>query len=515
MPQTMTRPTSTRSTTSRRSASRPEPFTVDHFRAYARMLVLDNGSHWDPEDFQLDVARDFLAGVQNVWMVVPEGNGKTTLMGGLALYHADYTPAANVLLAAASREQCEGLLMQAAWFVYNTPGLDAKSNPAKGRFVVQEGHRRILAKRTNGRIQVRAADDRTGDGVIPTACFVDELHQHRNLALFRTWRGKLQKRGGQICVISTAGEPGHEFEEAREQMRRHADERVEDGAYTCARGSDWVLHDFRLPEGDDPLDLAAVAAANPYSGVTPAVLDAKGPDAPGFDLAHWLRVVCNRPTTASGTGLSPEEWDALEDPGLRVDHNLPGVIWLDVAWQIDTTAMGVLLWESLERRVIAGVRVLRPPVDESSVVDGLLDLAERFPNARRVILDPSAGATQMVQQLEKGEHPLQVARGAGPLDYWGHSQDNAPMSQAAVRFDEAVRNGWIVHDGDRTLRAHVLNGVRKPTGPEKYRYDRPADAKGERRAKYPIDALTGVLMGNNWLVDNETPVATPWFEALA
>jgi phage terminase large subunit-like protein len=57
-----------------------------------------------------------------------------------------------------------------------------------------------------GRLQVFAADDRTGDGIIPGGiALVDELHRHRDLRLYRVWVGKLVKRGAQIVTISTAG----------------------------------------------------------------------------------------------------------------------------------------------------------------------------------------------------------------------------------------------------------------------------------------------------------------------
>jgi hypothetical protein len=42
-----------------------------------------------------------------------------------------------------------------------------------------------------------------------------------------------------------------------------------------------------------------------------------------------------------------------------------GFGFIDVGWKIDTTGIGVLLWESDERRVIADTLVLEPPVDES------------------------------------------------------------------------------------------------------------------------------------------------------
>jgi hypothetical protein len=65
------------------SASRPKPFTVDHFRRYARLMVLDNGDFWEPEDFQLAIVEDIFAGFDEILVTIPEGNGKTTLMSAM------------------------------------------------------------------------------------------------------------------------------------------------------------------------------------------------------------------------------------------------------------------------------------------------------------------------------------------------------------------------------------------------------------------------------------------------
>ena len=198
-------------------AGDPQPFTVEHFEAYARELILDNLEHWEPEPFQLAFVADLFAGFPECWLVVPEGNGKTTLLAGVALYHADYRPGATVPIGASSRDQCEVLHNQAGGFVRRTPGF-------RQRFRVYNGYRRIVGQRMESRIQVYAADDRTGDGVIPTLSLLDELHRHRDLRLYRTWRGKLDKREGQLVAISTAGEPGGEFETIRATHRDTAGE---------------------------------------------------------------------------------------------------------------------------------------------------------------------------------------------------------------------------------------------------------------------------------------------------
>ena len=99
-------------TTSRRSAARPKPFTVDHFRLYARRLVLDSGELWEPEDWQLGVVEDLFSGVQQIWLLVPQGNGKTTLTAGIALYHADFTSHPWVPVAASSSKQARILYVR-------------------------------------------------------------------------------------------------------------------------------------------------------------------------------------------------------------------------------------------------------------------------------------------------------------------------------------------------------------------------------------------------------------------
>lgn len=462
------------------------PGQVEHFAAYCAKLRLDNGERFALEPFQLAVAADIFAGTSETWMVVPEGNGKTTFLAALGLYHGDYTPSAFVPIGASSREQAEILYRQAEGLVLRTPGL-------RDRFKCQEGYRRIKCLRSGGRIQVYAADDRTADGIIPTLALVDELHRHRNLRLYRTWRGKLLKRAGQIVTISTAGEPGGEFEDTRANIRTMAEYIETTGCYTKAVGDDIVLHDWAIPSTQDARDMDLVAQANPLASLTPDVLGKKR-DSPTMTDDHWLRFVCNIATSLAGQGISPEAWDALADRDMDVDHGLPGYGFIDVAFEVDTTGIGVLLWDGEERRLVTDTLVLEPPVREHQIVKAILDRQDRFPRLRGWVMDPNAGAKQMAHMLEDGTHPLQASRGVGPIEFVEHSQKNATMAEAARRLDEAIRNGWLVHDGDRELRKHVLNAVRKTTGVEEYRFDRPRDA---RTSKYPIDLLTGLLMGHN------------------
>lgn len=455
------------------------------------------------------MSADIFAGFRQVWLVLPEGSGKTTFLAMIGLYFGDYTPDAMIPIAASSREQAEIMYRQAE-------GLIARSPELQPRFRAYDGYRRIKCLRTRGRIQVYAADDRTADGLIPRGiALVDEIHRLRDLKLLRTWVGKLDKCDAQLAGISTAGEPGSEFEETRSRLKRNSPDITvtRDGCHTRAVDGDVVLHDFAVPDAKQAEDMEVVARANPRPEMTPELLRKKR-DSPTMTREHWLRFVCNIATLMGGSAILPETWDALEESDLSWSDGAWRTQFLDLGWKIDTTAGGVLVWESSERRIVTGVGVLHPPVDEADVVAGILRRQVDY-CADRVVLDPSAGAEQMVQMLEKGTHPLQTdddlraeyglpalaETKVGQLEFIAHSQDNAPMSQAAMRVDEAIRNRWLVHDGDRVLRTHVLNAVARALGDAKFKYDRPCEAKGERRKDYPIDALTGVLIGNNVAVD--------------
>lgn len=469
---------------SRRSTSSAEPFTVDHFRRYAANMILDSGEPWKVEPFQLEVVEDVFAGRPEVWMVVPEGNGKTTLMGGLALYHADFTPQASVLMAAASRDQCGLLLGQASGFVYRTPGLGE-------RFRVFEGYRRIRAHRTGGTIQVFAADDRTGDGVIPTLALVDELHRHPDMRLYRTWRGKLDKRDGQLVAISTAGDPESEFEATRERAKVTR-ELVSDGQHLRADCGELVMHEWAVRADQDTEDLEVVKAANPFSGVTLEKLR-KRRSSPAMTPAHWARFVCNLATRAEGSWLEPGVWEAC-----RGDASIPPkgdvYVGLDLGRKFDKTA--VVLVHPKEGRFAVRCIVLDPPTDGTSIDYASVEaevrrVASEF-TVRAVVYDPW-GLERSAQILEDEGLPMVE-----------HPMTNERMVKASSQLLEAIQSQKVVHDGDPVLTSHVQAGHQKDT-------ERGWRLAKNPKAKRPIDALVALCIAFSVASMNLTPGGVEWF----
>jgi phage terminase large subunit-like protein len=487
------------------------PFTLSHFRDWASELILDDGKSFHPEDWQEAFLDDVFSGFAECWLVVPEGNGKTTLLAALALYHCEHRPVASVPVAASSREQAEIMYRQAEGFVLRSPRLHEAVTSAiqlaKGkrktevpRFLPLEGHRRINHFE-GGRIQVFAADDRTGDGVIPTLGLLDELHRHRNLGLYRTWAGKLLKRGGQVVTISTAGEPGSDFEETRERIRQSSDSE-RDGSFIRAISGRTVLHDWAVSEKADVEDFEVVKEANPFSGVTVEALEQKF-HSPTMTIHHWRRFVCNLPTRSEYAAIQEAEWFAAQ---VKTDIPSGEETWVgaDIAWKWDTTALVPLWVRDDQYRLFGSPKILTPPRDGTSldpekVEQAFIELHERNP-IHTVVMDTNR-AEQLGSWLER-------EIGCRVLDM---SQGIPVQVEEYERFMEALRHGWIKHTGDQEFTRHVLNAVAKIQRGGDPIFERPHQSRRnvDEQDRRVIDALKAAAMVHRVAMLQHKPVRKP------
>jgi phage terminase large subunit-like protein len=463
------------------------PFTLDHFRSWAFEHELDNDEPWVLEEFEERFAADVFSGIPICWLVVPEGNGKTTFVAGLALYIIEHKPSAYVPVAASARDQAEWIYRQAEGLVYRSD--------RRREFKCLEGYRRIRCDGMGSRIQVFAADDRSGDGIIPGGIAVlDELHRHRDLGLYETWKGKLRKRNAQLVVISTAGEVGGEFELERERLRQSSSEVDRDGCFVRAVASLGekrlsVLHDYAVPEDGDIDDLVQVKAANPASYVTIESLLEKR--AMVRNDQHWSRFTCNRASRGTAAAITEAEWF-----GAAVDEEIPvGVpVWLglDVAWKWDTTAAVPLWVRDDEFRLLGPASILTPPrngnsLDPNLVEKMLLDIHARNP-VHTVVMDTSS-AEQLGEWIGQHLNATVVDR-----------QQTNPLAVLDYdRFMEALRMGWLFHTGDPGLTQHALNAVARILPLGDARFDRPHQSRRDNRQQdvRVIDALVAAAMAHS------------------
>jgi phage terminase large subunit-like protein len=456
-----------------------KPFTLSHFKTWTKQLVLDSGEKFKLEPFQEHFAQDVFSGKPVCWLVIPQGNGKTTLVAALALYKLQFTEFGAIPVAAASRDQAGLIYSQAAGFVIRSE--------MEGTFRCLEGYRRILCEKMHSRVQVMAADANTGDGIIPTDCIIDELHRHKSLELYRTWRGKLKKRDAQIIVISTAGEPGGEFELQRDLMRQMAQEVEREETFARAVGESFVLHDWSVPEDGDADDLELVARANPLSSVTAESLREER-ESPDWNLGHWRRLTCNLPTRSVSAAITEEEWfSALVEDGIPKGEDVD--VGLDLGWKNDTTAIQPLWVRDNEYRLFARGTVLVPPrngntLHPDAIKRALVETHERNP-IRRVVMDISNGM-DIASWIEDEFGCEVVDRG----------QNNKFACEDYEFFMEALRQGWIKHDGNKDLTRHALNAISRQATYGDLRFDRPSASRSDRQKQdmRVIDALTAAAM---------------------
>ena len=365
--------------------------------------------------------------------------------------------------------------------------------PSKGkrktevpRFVCLEGYRRIN-HHAGGRIQVFAADDRTGDGIIPTLGIIDEPHRQRDLSLYRTWSGKLMKRDGQLVAISTSGEPGSDFELTRRQILETSDEVTRKGSFTRAASRRVVLHQWALPDTEDPEDIVAVKRANPFSGITEEMLTQKRAS-PTMTMHHWLRFVCNRPTNDVECWLGdngPIIWEGLTDPHELVPKSEATWAGVDIGLRHDTSAV-VLMQKRPDGRFHAICRIWTPtpdrPVDVTDVMKYLRDANEKYA-LEAVSYDNRFFDVPAKTLLDEGLPMFEVP------------QSVERMTAAYGSLYEAILGGKISHDRDDAFSTQVLNPVA--------RWNERSFMLSKEKSSGKIDAATALALAYDQALRHE------------
>lgn len=491
------------------------PFTVEHFRVYASRLVFDDGRTREPEDWQLDYAREVFRGVNEPgvwedWLIVPEGNGKTTFVGELALYGCDWAPRPWIPVGASTRDQAKTLYTQAKGFVDMTPGLARRFRCYDGYRAIRPLNPKTGDARPGRGIEINPWDPASNDGTIPFPFFIcDEMHRHPDMSLWRLWKGKARKRGAVGIGISTAGAPGEEFEEARDRVRESCRRVRKAHGGTLYRGNRMSMWEYKLDDPEKATDPDAVAAVNPLSSNTAdQYREALG--SPTLDLGEFKRLACNIPARSTFAAITDEEWanarsqlGAIPD-GERIDAGL------DLGWKQDTTAL-VPIWEQPDFRLLDEARVEVPPRDGTSlhpdrVKEMLYTLMERNP-IDALVMDTSDGediAAWASDELGITVVDRTQGNDLAVLDYknfmLGLRTDKT--FREIVRKDNDPRGKVIGHRDHKPLRIvascpkltrHAMNAIgrRLPRGDT--RFDRPTSSRSTpaKQDTRVIDALTG------------------------
>jgi phage terminase large subunit-like protein len=452
-------------------------------------------------------------------VIVGKKNGKSSLLGAVAIFHLLTTSEAECVIVASSRDQAGIILRQVQGYVRRSDALRSRLR------VVQ---REVRHEASGGRIRVLASDSDTLDGQIPTLALVDELARTKTEEAYGLLRDGLGPREGQLIAISTAGDD----EDSPLGRLRAAAHDMPDlaraGAYKHVRRGGFSWHEWSLDHGADVNDLELLKSCNPASWIDEDELRARR-DSPSTQPWQLARFTAGLWVKGEQSAISSEEWAACVDPDAEIPLGAKDVVvGGDLATRGDTTAF-CAAWQAGAREplspllgylngpfwcrhpdcrkdstgdgrsdehknygrgtgepgeiVLSRPVVLAPPGDGRSVqiddmVYACMQFAERWPSCT-FAFDPLAGGEHLLQRLER-ELP-------DSHEFLEFPQRTGRLCGASMRFAELVAAGQLRHPGDETLTRHVLTASAKFVG-EHWRFGRPSGAR------QPIDALTAAMI---------------------
>jgi phage terminase large subunit-like protein len=403
----------------------------------------------DLEPFQKKIASAIAGPQRETIVLICRGNGKTTLLAAIALYHLLTVENAAVYCAAAGRKQAAILYEAAAAFarVLDHPNIIDRhlelrwcADPAKPR--VFERHLRVLA-----------ADARQLHGLMkPSLVIVDEMHAHPDDEVYVTLRSAMLKvPGSKLVCISSAGQ-GADTPLGRLRTRAFAQPSVvRKGSFTDAKGPNLRLLEWSLPEDADITDPKVVKRANPASWITPALLAETQESVP--ELA-FRRFHCGQWTERAGHWLPAGAWQScIGEPEFADGER----IWVgcDIGGEVAATA---LCW--INEAMHVGVWIGHGDEAVLEAKQLVEELAEKYDIAE-FVFDPWR-AGQLAQELHQ--------RGVNIKEF---PQSDSRMMPASARLYDAIVHKRLVLPDHQEFRQHSANAVARHSR-RGWRIDAPA-----------------------------------------
>lgn len=438
------------STSSRRSAG---PSELDLFAQFcADALTLEDGSPLALHPFQWTMLADLFGGTRETLILIPKKNGKSTLLGALALFHLCTTPDAECVIAAASRDQAQIMLRQAQGFIRRSVGLQSR---------LQVKQREIVHRSLGGRVRVLASDVDTADGVIPTLALVDELHRHKSADLYGVFRDGLGPRQGRMVTISTAG-ADEDSPLGHLRARAHAMPGLtRDGAYRTVRSDGFAMHEWALDAGDDRDDLTLVKRANPAPWQTLAELEERHAS-PSMTAWQWARFACGVWGIGNERAFDIDAWDACRQDGAFIAPGRKVTLGFDGARRFDTTA---LVAADIETGLLEVVGCWERPANagedweiSEAEVDQAVDYAFKRWDVWRLYGDPPYWESALDRWA--GKYPAADGK-ARVVRWWTNHMKAVGFALKAFVADMVPER--MSHNGDELLSRHIANAAKHET----------------------------------------------------
>lgn len=318
----------------------------------------------------------------------------------------------------------------------------------------------IICPSNGGKWEVLPHNADTAEGINASFAACDEYATFKSSTLRDNVRSAMISREDPLMLtISTKGDstdrPMYLLE--KEMLKSEKLEWVSEFKWMVADRESGVLYiSCGLPEdytGDiddeDMWDRVNLASWITRDQLRKELLD------PSTSEASFRRKMLNQwVPNVMGSGIKPEEWDACRIDDAKIPDDTDVYLMIDLGFTSDCSAITVA--GLVDGRVVTESQIWEPPgdgyeIDVRATVDkAACEYAERF-NVRRFGFDPWNAKTL-------GQ------------DWWGRGWDTHELRMIpSVRVPassillEAIQKKQLVHNGDKLLREHVLNMIKRDT----------------------------------------------------
>ncbi|MGY4859516.1 terminase large subunit [Cryobacterium sp. AP23] len=253
--------------------------------------------------------------IRSVWVEVPRKNGKTTIAAGIGLYLAfgDGESGAQVIAAAASKNQAMNAYRPAKLIAKNSPDFQAAGIKAMQKEIVREVDQSFM-------MAVGSIGDLL-QGTNPNGYIADEMHVHKDMSVIDALESGTGARDQPLGFIITTADDGG-------QLTPYAQKRatVEQLCRGAIKSPSEYAVIFAAPEGSDPHAEETHRMANPGYGISPtkAFMDAESQKAKASpaNLARFSRLNLNVRTKQETKYIDLHAWD--RNQGLISELSLKG-----------------------------------------------------------------------------------------------------------------------------------------------------------------------------------------------
>lgn len=423
---------------------------------YRGFLGLAEAAGLDLPPFQRKIAHAAFGSQRELLVMLPRGNGKTTLMAAIALHHLLSRGEPAVYCGAASVAQAR-ILFEAA------RKLAASLPTASERVVI----RSLELRRADGGgvLRMVPADGPRTHGLTPTLAIVDELWAHRDAQLYESMRSALVKRpDSRLLVISTA-DVGADRPLSRLRARALAQPDVHRrGPLTDCRGPELRALLWEVADEAGADDLRAICAVNPAPWITRSLLVEQRDALPE---GAFLRFHANARVQEEGSWLPAGAWQAcVGEPAFEAGETI--YVALDVGGTESATA---LVWVNESGRV--GCWIAYGDDAILAAIERVRELRESY-RVAEFIADPWRAKQAMLELEREGLVVLELP------------QTDVRMVPASARLRSAIVERRLTLPDDPELARHAANAVQRH-GRRGWRLDKPDRSS-------PIDAVIALAM---------------------